>query len=717
MKVAVLAEQNFNLIDGSTIWLLNVCKLLALQSDLETDLLLTHRMENPVLARELPASIRMVGAEQVLEVAGLTDTQLRPDTLIDALSAWEAAAGSYDRIFVRGTEYLTRLLAEPGLRDRVVVYAPSAIPDLSAPEPEWVRLARGGGANPANAIVVQSETAQRALESLYDYPANRVHVVPPIVFRGPPVARPEEGPTVLCYSGKVDLHYGFDWLLDIATAVSDHPDLSVSLIAGKDTYRARYRDFFKRMDGFRRSVEAGLLRGINLVTNVPHAEAKARMGAAHFAYCLRHDRYDDVIEISTKIVEFCTLGVPPILNDNALNRSLFGADYPYYIDIVHDDIPARVLDFLRSRGDARYRAARARIAEISERFSAEALSTRLGRAIRGWRTDAPALTGSRRRIHIPTHERKFLRQFIDLTRSDSKIEISWEPWRSTVKPMGRPGVPGDADTVFCEWCCENAVWHSNNKRPGTKLIVRLHRFEAFRDFPVRVNWANVDALIVVSDWFRDRMIARHGVDPERIHVIPQYIDWQSLHRPKLPEARFTLGLVGINPFEHKRFDRAVEFFAALRAEDPRFRLAVRSAMPWEIEWVWNREDETRARFETVFRRIFDDPDLAASIRFDPAGGDMEEWYRGVGTILSSSDSEGCHTSVLEGMASGALPVVHDWPGARSLFAPHVHEDMRAAIPAVVAFAEAPDLAARREALSRQVQRHDVENFARDFMNL
>ena len=56
MKVAVLAEQNFNLIDGSTIWLLNVCKLLALQSDFDTDLVLTHRLENRVLADELPAA-------------------------------------------------------------------------------------------------------------------------------------------------------------------------------------------------------------------------------------------------------------------------------------------------------------------------------------------------------------------------------------------------------------------------------------------------------------------------------------------------------------------------------------------------------------------------------------------------------------------------------------------------------------------------------------
>jgi len=719
MKVAVLAEQNFNLIDGSTIWLLNVCKLLALQPDFETSLILTHALDNPVLADELPKAIGVTDAPRLLAVANINDIQLRPETLIDALSAWEAYRWRFERIFVRGTDYLTRLLQAPEFRDRVVAYAPSAIPDLGEPEPEWVRLARGR----RTPVVIQSEVAKHALEALFDYPAHVVHVVPPIVFQTPRPAhppgrdRPGSGPVILCYSGKVDLQYGLDWLIDICADVAGHPGLDVSLIAGKDTYRARHPEFFKAMDRFRARVAKGDLPGVSLVSNVPHAEAKALMGQADFAYCLRHDRYDDVIEISTKIVEFCTLGVPPILNDNALNRSLFGDDYPYLINIETDDVRARLIEFMRGRDTESHGVALGRIAEIAARFSAEALSDSLGRAIRGFGLSAPPLSGGRRRIMIATHERKFLGSFLDRLRGAPDVHISWEVWKSTEKPQGQPGAPDDVDTVFCEWCCANAVWHSNNKRPGTKLIVRLHRFEAFRDFPARVNWDNVDALIVVSDYFRDRMVERHGINPDRVHVLPQYIDWHGLQRPKLPEARFTLGLVGINPFEHKRFDRALDFFAALRARDKRFRLAVRSAMPWEIQWVWDRQDDTRTQFEAMFRRIYGDPDLAASIRFDPAGPDMEEWYRGIGTILSSSDSEGCHTSVIEGMASGAYPVVHDWPGARSLFDPYVYGDMTQAIPDLIAFADQGNLERARQSLARLVEIHDVEHFTQTFMQL
>lgn len=713
MKIAVLAEQNFNLIDGSTIWLLNVCKLLALQPDFQVTLLLTHALENRVLADEVPDTIKVLDINALNAATGRMDSQLTPASLTSVLSDWEGVAGKPDRYFVRGTSYIEQLISAPEFQRRLVGYAPSAIPDLSAPEPDWVGMGRALRVP----FVVQSDTAARAMESLYDYPAHVVHVVPPIVFASDAPAKPKGGPATLCYSGKVDLHYGLDWLIDIGTEIGADPKLGLSLIAGKDTYRPRYPDFFKAMDAFRADIDGGAMTHVDLVTNVPHAEAKARMAGADFAYCLRHARYDDVIEISTKIVEFCTLGVPPLLNDTALNRALFGDDYPYLVDIIAEDVGARVLKIMRGKKGRNYKAAQTRIAEVAAQFSAEALSDHLGQAIRGHARDLPPLSDTPRRILIATHEPKFLQQFLDRVQGDALIDVTWEHWASTQKPETSPHVPDDVDTVFCEWCCENAVWHSVNKREDTKLIVRLHRFEAYRDFPTRVNWDNVDALIVVSDHFAEMMIRDHGVDPARVHVMPQYIDWHSLDRPKLPEAAFTVGLVGINPFEHKRFDRAVDFFAALHKADPRFKMAVRSVMPWQIDWVWNNRVEARAEFEAIFARIFADDTLSAAIRFDPPGPDMEEWYRGIGTILSSSDSEGCHTSVLEGMASGAYPVVYDWPGAQGLFAPHVYSDLTEAIDYVIAFAEAEDQTAARAPHRAAMQMHDVATFTQKFMSL
>ena len=41
---------------------------------------------------------------------------------------------------------------------------------------------------------------------------------------------------------------------------------------------------------------------------------------------------DASLEISTKVLEYAALGVPPMVNRNAQHLELFGADYPLYVD-------------------------------------------------------------------------------------------------------------------------------------------------------------------------------------------------------------------------------------------------------------------------------------------------------------------------------------------------------------------------------------------------
>lgn len=712
MRVGLLAEQNFNLIDGSTIWLLNACKLLARQPDMEVALLLSHPLTDDVLAREVPPEVAVL---DMAARAGSAD-RLGPEALPAALAAAEAG-GRLHRLLVRGAPFVEALLADAAWAGRVVAYAPDVVARADAPEPRWIAAGRAA----RMPVVVQSATAKAALESLSDYPAHAVHVVPPIVLAPPAPAREPGTGATICYSGKIDPEYGLDWLIDLVEAPGRPEGLRVQWIAGKDTWRSRHPAFFRRMDALRAHVAEGRCPGVAVASGLPHAEALALMGWSDLAFCLRRPLYDDSIEISTKIVEFCALGVPPILNDTGLNRDLFGADYPYLLDphLLDGAAPglsARLAGLAAGVGGPVHARARARVAEVAEGFSAERLSDRLAAALRGRPRGAAPLADRPRRLLVATHDAKFLHLVAGRLRAEPLVELAWERWASTTR-AGTPTRPAEPpDTVLCEWACENAVWHSRNKRPGTRLIVRLHRFEAFRDFPSRIAWDAVDALIVVSDHFRDLVVERHGVDPARVHVHPQPIDWRNLQRPKTPHARLTLGLVGINPFDHKRFDRALDVVARLRAEDARFNLAVRSVMPWEIDWVW-KDPAPRARFEAAFERVARDPLLRGAVRFDPAGPDMEEWYRGIGTILSSSDSEGCHTSVMEAIASGCHAAVHDWPGARGLFGAQVHADMADAIPGILAFADAPDIEARREAQSRSMLPHDVEPFARALLRL
>ena len=53
--------------------------------------------------------------------------------------------------------------------------------------------------------------------------------------------------------------------------------------------------------------------------------------------------------------------------------------------------------------------------------------------------------------------------------------------------------------------------------------------------------------------------------------------------------------------------------------------------------------------------------------YDGHGNDMHNWFQKVGYILSTSDFEGSHQAVAEGMAAGSVPIIYNWDGADTVY--------------------------------------------------
>lgn len=701
MRLAVLAEQNFNLVDGSTVWLLNLCRMLATLPGVQTTLILKEALSSRVLADDLPANIALVEPSDIGSQSRLT-----PDEISSALENLEGKVGRFDRIIVRGDEFLSLLLADTDWAGRVIAYSPSAKPRLGASVPKWIADAKQARAP----LLTQSPISKAIFETFHDYPAALVEVLPPVVH-GLPVPQPEATiGQLLVYSGKIDPGYGLEWLCDLIDMPEPDRAFAITVIAGKTIARSQPMAVAR----FEALAEAPG-PGISIRRNLPHSGALSEMAQARFGFCLRSRNYDGNVEISTKVLEFCALGVAPILNDTALNRDLLGADYPFLFDVALPNIARRVAEKLSGATEQDMATARARISALAEmansQSGASVLAKVLGKASPQAEPARPVA------LRIASHDNKFLFRFLDRAAHDPGLTLRHETWRGISEAGGALEQTKSGEIIFCEWCGENAVWHSHNKPKGARLIVRLHRFEAYRDFPARVNWPAVDRLIVVSQHFKEMMIEAHSIPAERIEVLPQYVDCEGLHRKKRSGARFRIGFVGLVPFDHKRLDRAVDFLEALRAKDPRFSLIVRGAMPWKMRWAWDDRPDDRRDYEQVFDRIFSDPNLSGAIRFDPPGSNMEEWFREVGFVLSTSSSEGCHTAIMEGMASGAMPIVRHWPGAEDIFGDFVHEEAENAIPLVLAHATEAGWKGRCEGFSDRARGWDVEVFNRKIMEL
>ena len=301
----------------------------------------------------------------------------------------------------------------------------------------------------------------------------------------------------------------------------------------------------------------------------------------------------------------------------------------------------------------------------------EALAAALGVLLDRTFPDHPALAGRATplRVVVAGHALHFLEAVLQDWRSQPGIELRVDEVRSFAQhdEAASRELIAWADTIVCEWASPVAAFYSRNKRPGQRLVVRLHRGELDSDWWRGIDAAALDQVVTVSRYYADRTRQVTGWPADRITVIPNYVDRAVLARPKLPGAELALGLVGAVP-RRKRLDLALDVVEQLRARDSRFTLFVKTRHAWEVPYVW-REEAERAAYEEALHRVRSGRLLADGVVFDAYGGDVGSWLRKIGWVLSTSDDESFHLAPAEGMASGAVPVIRSWPGADTIYDP------------------------------------------------
>ncbi|MDP9181844.1 MAG: hypothetical protein M3P04_03565, partial [Actinomycetota bacterium] len=271
---------------------------------------------------------------------------------------------------------------------------------------------------------------------------------------------------------------------------------------------------------------------------------------------------------------------------------------------------------------------------------------------------------------------------------------------------------GDSDVLFVDWGQRGAVAASLLPDRRRRTIVRLHSFEAFTAFPHLLDWSAVDDLVFVGPHLRDLLVPQlRGFDPAttRTHVIPISVDAAHWLRPKSDGASRTLALVGwAAPAKDAVW--ALDLLARLRAQDPAYRLVLVGHEP-----AADGPAGVRQYRDAVLARLAE-ADVAGAVERVPFTSDVAALLQGVGVIVSSSVRESLHLAVIEGAASGAVPVVRDWPmlaaydGPRRLFpSDWVVDDLDAAVARVWS----TDLAADGAAAAAAAKERFDDAVARD----
>jgi glycosyltransferase involved in cell wall biosynthesis len=279
------------------------------------------------------------------------------------------------------------------------------------------------------------------------------------------------------------------------------------------------------------------------------------------------------------------------------------------------------------------------------------------------------------------------------------------------------------DLVFLEWC-DALAYSFTLVDPGTtKIVLRLHSYEAFSLWPHLVDFTRVDTVVFVSEHLRDFVNAavprlrESGVEQV---VISNAVDLRRCRSEKPDAARFNLGLIGIGSIA-KDPCWALEVIRAVRARDPRYRLNLVGA-----DLAAPLSGAARRYIAEYDRRVAELEASGAVVRHghtDDVPGVLQE----IGVILSTSVRESQHVALLEGAASGAVPVVRDWPffaglphGPRTLFPTDwVVQTPDEAADRILALTadDATWRATGRQASEEAIRRYDVSVNHADFRKL
>lgn len=683
LRAIVYGDVNLNILDGSAIWVQSMSEALS-RAGVEVRVLL----KAPIETGRLVDPLRTLPGVQVVDpfASGMASSRsalsaAEAVSLIERLDAEEHA----DLVVVRGLRLVTAAAASDRLEGRLWTYL-TDIPQspLDIDDEQRTRLA--AIARASRWMLCQTEELRSLIEASVPGSGGRCELWSPIV-PAPEVDLPARtgvsNPLRLVYTGKfAPLWNTLDMTTLPALLAERGIAAEVHMVGDKIHDVPDDPEWASRM---REALES--TPGVVWHGGMPRQDAMALAATGDLGLSWRAPEMDASLELSTKVLEFGVLGVPVLLNRTPMHETLLGADYPLFVADA-SDIAAACARIVSD--PALLATLRESVAESVAPYRMEAAAERLqGMLDRSFPTAPDALSratqsaGRPLRVVVASHDLKFFTRIQEHLAELPGVELRLDHWEalSVHDTATSEAMATWADVVICEWAGPNLVWYSRHKRQGQRLIVRLHRFELEAGWLADVRADAIDQVVCVSPFYAQLTAAKTGWPAERIVVIPNWVDVAQFDRRKLAGAEFTLGMIGISP-HRKRPDLGVDILARLRRRDRRYRLAIKSKMPWDYWWIW-RKPEERAETERLFHRLHDDPVVAGAVTFDGFGGDVAAWLRRVGWVLSTSDDESFHLAPAEGMASGAVPALLPWPGADTIYDTRwIHGDAAAAADAI-----------------------------------
>ncbi|ODS32181.1 MAG: GDP-mannose:cellobiosyl-diphosphopolyprenol alpha-mannosyltransferase [Candidatus Scalindua rubra] len=212
-----------------------------------------------------------------------------------------------------------------------------------------------------------------------------------------------------------------------------------------------------------------------------------------------------------------------------------------------------------------------------------------------------------------------------------------------------------ADVIWLEWANEltatltNTVAILENKH----VICRLHSYEAFTPNIHQVKWKKIDHVIFVAPHIQKIVLNQvKGLNPESTSVVPNAVD--------LKKFTFTQRKPGYNLayMGHVNYKKGpmllLHAFLELYRINNKYRLFLIG-------------DFQEVRYKLYFNQMIREMGLERNIQIEDWTDDIGNWLNDKQYIICTSVLEGHPVGIMEAMACGLKPLIHNYVGARKSY--------------------------------------------------
>jgi glycosyltransferase involved in cell wall biosynthesis len=246
----------------------------------------------------------------------------------------------------------------------------------------------------------------------------------------------------------------------------------------------------------------------------------------------------------------------------------------------------------------------------------------------------------------------FLGDIITFLRNNYEVRTCYSNNKQEIESAARW-----ADIVWLEWANEMTVAITNhtNLLKGKRVICRLHSYEAFAGYVQKIKWERINDVVFVADHIKNFVIQQIPKLPDLvqdIHVIPNGID---LNKFSFKDRKKGWNLAYVGNISYKKGPMLLlHAFQELAQVNGRYNLYIAGLF----------QD---ARYSLYFGQMLAELGLEKRVHFDGWVKDINAWLDDKQYIVCASVLEGHPVGLMEAMACGLKPVIHNFVGARRLY--------------------------------------------------